>query len=148
MKTTKTSSPKKTNDDYFDLVRRFPLRPIRDRAEYDAGGELYFDLACRANSGELSEGESDYKEILGRLISEYDEKHSLILQDIRDNPMTPLEALQTLMEANSMSNGDLGKLLGIGSGHVSLILNGKRGLSKPNIRILAERFRVNPSLFL
>ncbi len=144
MKTAKTRGPKTTNDDYFDLVRRFPLRPIRDRAEYDVGGEIYFDLASR---DDLTTGESDYMDVLGALVREYDEKHSSLLRELRENPMTPVEALRALMEENGMNTVSLGKLIG-GSGQASLILNGKRGLSKANIRILAERFCVNPSLFL
>jgi antitoxin component HigA of HigAB toxin-antitoxin module len=52
------------------------------------------------------------------------------------------------MDQQGMNTTDLGKLLGSGPGQASLILNGKRELSKTNIRTLAERFKVSPALFL
>ena len=45
-----------------------------------------------------------------------------------------------------MKPADLGRLLGNRS-LASLILHGKRGLSKTHIRILADRFKVEPGLF-
>jgi len=51
------------------------------------------------------------------------------------------------LEENNMSGSDLGRLLGnrtLGSA----LLSGKRKLSKTHIKILAERFRVDASLFL
>jgi antitoxin component HigA of HigAB toxin-antitoxin module len=52
------------------------------------------------------------------------------------------------MEQQGMSSGELGELLGSGKGQASLILNGKRELSKANIRTLANRFKVSPAMFL
>ncbi len=146
-KNTRNIRRRKVADDYLDLIRRFPLRPIRSEAEYDEGGDLLLELAGRASRGCLSAGENDYLDMLGRMVREYDEKHSSLLRDIRENPMTPVEVLQTLMEENGMNTVSLGKLIG-GSGHVSLILNAKRELSKANIRTLAERFKVSPALFI
>ncbi len=47
-----------------------------------------------------------------------------------------------------MNGNDLGELLGSGKGMASLILNGKRELSKANIRVLADRFKVSAAAFL
>lgn len=47
-----------------------------------------------------------------------------------------------------MNTADLGRLLGGGTGLASLIVNGKRELSKANIRKLAEHFHVSPALFI
>ena len=58
-----------------------------------------------------------------------------------------MEHLKFLMEQNGMKTIDLGKLIG-NRGLASLIVNGKRQLSKAHIRVLAERFRVDPGLFL
>jgi len=51
------------------------------------------------------------------------------------------------MAENGMKAIDLGRLLDSRS-VASQILHGKRGLSKTHIRILAERFNVEPGLFL
>ena len=148
MSSTTLDRAAKSFDPYLKLIHRLPLRPIRSEADYGQASEVYSELADRAEARSLADGETEYMEVLGRLVNEYDESHSSLLREIRENPITPLQALKVLLEENAMGNGDLAKLLGIGSGHASLILNGKRGLSKANIRILAERFRVNPSLFL
>jgi antitoxin component HigA of HigAB toxin-antitoxin module len=52
------------------------------------------------------------------------------------------------MEEHGLNTTSLGELLGSGPGQASLILNGKRELSKANIRTLADRFKVSPALFL
>jgi HTH-type transcriptional regulator/antitoxin HigA len=135
-------------DDYMDLVRRFPLRPFRTRNEYLRAGEILSDLLARADNPGLSPGESDYTDVLVRLVREYDQEHSSLLREraARRKP-TPVEALKWLMEESGMNTVGLGKLVG-GSGQASLILNGKRQFSKANIRVLAEHFKVSPALFL
>jgi HTH-type transcriptional regulator / antitoxin HigA len=134
-------------DDYLELVRRFPLRPIRTRAEYDRAGKILEDLVGRADAG-LSPGEGDYTDVLSTLVREYDEKHSSILQDrAAGRRSSPIEMLKFLMEQHGMNTVSLGKLVG-GSGQASMILRGKRQLSKANIRTLAKHFHVSPALFI
>src|SRR5438874_2392029 len=106
-------------DEYLQLVRRLPLRPIRTEGQYKEAAKRHLDLIARADMG-LSEGEADYMEVLGRLIREYDEAHSPLLKQ----KSTPIERLKFLMEEHDMNSIDLGKLLGSGSGQASLILNG------------------------
>ncbi|MGB7158394.1 MAG: hypothetical protein WBD40_10045 [Tepidisphaeraceae bacterium] len=134
-------------DDYLELVHRFPLRPIRTKADYDRAGQVLEQLVARADAG-LTLGESDYTDVLSRLVGEYDELHSSILKEIAaGRKSSPIEILRYLMEEHSMNTIELGKLVG-GSGQASMILNGKRELSKANIRTLAERFKVSPALFI
>lgn len=130
-------------DDYFKLVRRFPLRRIRDEAEYDRAIVLLKELAGRADSGRSS-GETDYAEALSHFIGLYEAAHYPPEHALR----TPLARLKYLMREHAMKTADLGRLLGSGQGQASLILNGKRELSKANIRTLAERFKVSAALFL
>jgi antitoxin component HigA of HigAB toxin-antitoxin module len=47
-----------------------------------------------------------------------------------------------------MNSSKLGELLGNNRSLGAKILRGERQLSKAHIRILAERFKVNPALFL
>jgi HTH-type transcriptional regulator/antitoxin HigA len=51
------------------------------------------------------------------------------------------------MEENEMSTTDLGYVLG-SRGLASEVLNGNRGLSKTLIRKLADKFGVDPGLFI
>jgi HTH-type transcriptional regulator/antitoxin HigA len=131
-------------DDYLDLVRRFPLRPIRKEAEYDRAIEILKGLVSRADRPGLTAGESDYADALGQFVDVYEQANYRIEHELK----TPIERLKYLIEQQGMNTTDLGELLGSGPGQASLILNGKRELSKANIRTLADRFKVSAALFL
>lgn len=132
-------------DHYFELVHRFPLRPIRNQDDYATALDIGKSLASRRN---LSSGESDYADVLSRLIRDYDEQHSSLRRArATGQKPTPIEMLKYLMEEHGMNSVALGKMVG-GSGQASMILSGKRELSKANIRTLAERFKVSPALFI
>jgi HTH-type transcriptional regulator / antitoxin HigA len=60
---------------------------------------------------------------------------------------SPVEALRELMGARGMKLAGLAALIG-SKGVASEILSGKRGLSKTNIKRLAEHFGVSPEVFL
>jgi HTH-type transcriptional regulator / antitoxin HigA len=141
--TKKRAAGEPAADDYLELVRRFPLRPIRHQADYNRAVDVLKGLVARGDAG-LTSDESDYADVLGRLVSEYDQRHSSILK----HKASPVEMLKYLMEEHGMNTTELGTLLGSGPGQASLILNGKRELSKANIRTLADRFKVSPALFL
>lgn len=144
MSKTKTKKrPAGEADDYFDRVRRFPLRPLRAEAEYDEAIAVLKELTARADTG-LSPGESDYADALGHFVELYETAHYPLEHDLH----TPLERLKYLMNEHGMKTAGLGKLLGSGQGQASLVLNGKRELSKANIRTLATHFKVSPALFL
>lgn len=136
-----TASKRPLQDSYFDLVRRFPLVPIRTEAQYDAALAFVKDLAIRGEDS-LDKGERIYLDALTQFVADYEDKHYQI--EVRD--LTPLDALKYLMEQNGMAPADLGRLLGNRS-LASQILRGKRGLSRTHIRILCERFKVEPGLF-
>jgi len=140
----KTRSNNTVADDYLKLVKRFPLRPIRSEVQYKQATEILGDLIGRADDPGLTHGESDYADALGQFVGAYDDLH----YPIQDVMKTPLERLKYLIEQSGMNTTQLGELLGSGSGQASLILRGKRELSKANIRKLSEHFHVNASLFL
>jgi HTH-type transcriptional regulator/antitoxin HigA len=60
---------------------------------------------------------------------------------------SPISILKHLLDSNEMNASQLGELLGNRS-LGSKILRGERELSKTHIRLLAERFKVSPALFL
>ena len=79
-------------------------------------------------------------ETIGLLIEKYEEDHFPIAK------ISGVEILKELMTENNLKQSDLPEL---GSqGVVSEILNGKRELNVRQIRILAERFSVAPSVFI
>jgi HTH-type transcriptional regulator/antitoxin HigA len=128
---------------YFKLIRQFPLRPIRNQEEFDAARSVMERLAVRGEDA-LDSGEQDYLDALDEFISGYDKK---ILGDrpIRGTPRTRLRAL---MKDTDTTPGDLEKLLRCSHSLVSLVLSGKRELSKDNIRTMAKHFRLSADYFL
>jgi HTH-type transcriptional regulator/antitoxin HigA len=142
MSSTKTlrSAGVAVADDYLELIRRFPLRTIRSKGEFEIAGGLLDELVGR---DDLKVGQRDYLDGLVRFVRDYEATAS------RDKlrKLTPIQVLKHLMEENGMNTSDLGEILG-SRGLASEVLNGKRALSKTLIGKLVRRFRVVQSLFL
>ena len=122
--------------------RTLNVWPIRTAADYHRAARELDRLVVRPPRA-LSPEERDRMEIFTRLIEAYDTEH-------RDPCLprpSPVELLRSLMEEHAMTASDLGRLLGNRS-LGCLILQGKRGLSKRHIRILADRFRLSSAAFL
>jgi HTH-type transcriptional regulator / antitoxin HigA len=130
-------------DDYFKLVRAFPLRPIRSSDEYEQAGKALNRLLGRPD-GKLTEGERDYLEALVLLVSDYDRKHSRFIPSKR----TPHQVLRYLAEEAGMGPTALAKVLGTTHAMASLMLHGKRGISAESARTLADYFKVDAGLFV
>ena len=65
-----------------------------------------------------------------------------------DLELPPVELLPGLMENREMSVNDLAKEIGISQPLASMIVHGKRGISKDFARKLAERFDVDAGSFM
>jgi antitoxin component HigA of HigAB toxin-antitoxin module len=61
--------------------------------------------------------------------------------------MTGRQVMQALMEANNMTQAQMGEVIGSQSA-VSNFLSGERALTKRQIKALVKRFRVDAALFL
>src|SRR6185312_10938285 len=112
------------SDSYMALIRRLPLRPIRNDRDYTAAVGVLNRLALR-DEGTLDPGEQDYLETLTLLVESYDDRQFRI--DTSD--VTPLELLKHLMENRQMSVGDLGRVVG-SQPLASMILAGTREISR------------------
>jgi|SRR5688572_17676824 len=141
MNRTATKRPKRAVDsNYLKLIKELPLRPIRSARDHAAAQTILDRLIGR---DDLTKGQLDYLEGLVRFVEEYErEKHLGQFETL-----SPLDLLKHLMEENDMTTTDLGYVLG-SRGLASEVLNGKRGLSKMLIHRLADRFQVDPALFL
>lgn len=124
--------------DYPALVAMLPPRPIHDAVDYANTMEIVLALAGH----KMTPDQDDYLEVLSEMILQYDRAH-----DPPRKRGTPLQRLQYLVEQAGLSASDLGRLLG-NRGMGSLLLTGKRGLSKANIRKLAAHFKVRADYFL
>jgi HTH-type transcriptional regulator / antitoxin HigA len=124
---------------YGRLLRKALPRPIRTEKEnerYLRIVEHLMDLGER-----MTPEQRELMDLLVTLIERFEaERYSL-------GAASPVEVLRELMEARGMKLAGLAVLIG-SKGVASEILNGKRGLSKTNIRRLAEHFHVSPEVFL
>lgn len=132
-------------DDYFALVREFPLMPIRSATAFKAAHRLIDRLAIKGTTPRgLTAGEQAYLEVLVDLAERYEtQRAGRELTSRRDG----VDRLQFLLEEHGLSASDLGRLLGsrdLGS----KILRRERELSKSHLLILADHFRVEPGVFL
>ncbi len=128
-----------TDPAYLTLIRRFPLRPIRSESELDAACEVVDDLTDR---DDLSPAESDYLEVLGDLVEKYEDGH-VEMPHVGD-----AEMLRSLMDEMGVKQVDVVRGTGISKTVLSLVLNGKRDLTREHIGALSKYFGVNPSSLL
>ncbi len=135
----KTMSPSST---YIKLIRKFPLRPLSSRAEYDAAVAVMEQLAMRGEQ-DLDPGEQDYLDALDEFISLYDRGHFRFV-----DKRTPLQRLKYILVESGTTQADLKQVLGCSQSLVSMILSGQRELSKDNIKAVAAHFHVDAGLFL
>jgi len=127
---------------YLSLLYEFPLRLIRNGAEYEQAARIVHRLALREEK--LDEGEEAYLGVLETLVMQYDSEHfPMNLEDV-----SPTRVLRMLVEQAGMSVTELGALLG-SKGAASELLSGRRKEpSKSQISRLCDRFKVDASLFL
>ena len=83
---------------------------------------------------------SSLMETIGSLIETYESKN------YPDREGDPINALKALMEEHGLKQSDLPE---IGSqGVVSEIISGKRQLNVRQLKLLSERFKVSPAVFV
>lgn len=125
-------------DSYMELVQRVPLKTIKNDAEHERATTMISSLIGR----DLDGGSSDYLDALIVLVNKYEDEHHTLGQD-----MTPQQALRALMEANSLNQADIGRIVGSESA-ISMFFKGTRSLSKAQIKKLAERFKLDATIFM
>jgi HTH-type transcriptional regulator / antitoxin HigA len=135
----RTAAVRRADPDYLNLVRRFSLRPIRTDAELDAAAGVIDELT---NRNDLSQAESDYLDVLGDLVERYEDTH------VEMPPVSDAEMLRSLMDDKGVRQADVVRGTGISKTVLSLILHGKRDLTRAHIRALSKYFGVHPASFL
>lgn len=120
----------------------FIVRPIRSDEEYEVAVAAMDALAIKPE-GSLSRDDQDRLELLTLVVGDYDDRHFRIA----GRGKSPVELLRYLMEQNDLKPIDIAPLLG-GRPAASLILSGKRELSKAQICAVSQRFKIDPGALL
>jgi HTH-type transcriptional regulator / antitoxin HigA len=136
---TKTTAWGEADPAYLTLIRRFPLRPIRTEAELDAAAAIIDELT---GLDDLSSTESDYLDVLGDLVEKYEDEH------VEMPHVSDAEMLRSLMDEKGVSQADVVRGTEISKTVLSLVLHGKRDLTREHIEVLSRYFGVNPAAFL
>ena len=123
---------------YLQLLQNFPPRTINSDEELDKTVAVIDELLDRPS---LSSEESDYLNVLGTLVYDYEQKTELI-PDIHG-----VELLKVLIAERGLRQKDLVPVFKTES-IVSDILNGKRQLTLRHIQELAQFFKLSPAVFL
>jgi HTH-type transcriptional regulator / antitoxin HigA len=122
---------------YVELLRSFPPRPISDEVEFAATQSVVDALL---DHPELTADEQDYLNVLGTLISEYEQT----LDPLPD--VSGVELLEVLIAEQNLRQKDLVPIFKTES-IVSDVLNGRRKLTVEHIQKLADFFHVSPAVF-
>jgi HTH-type transcriptional regulator/antitoxin HigA len=127
----------RNNLTYTELLINFPPRTIKSEEDFQKTQACVDRLL---DKGELTEAEEDYLDLLGVLISEYEQGQDLV-PDIYG-----VELLKVLIEELNLKQKDLVPIFKTES-IVSDVLNGKRKLTVEHIQKLGEFFKVSPAVF-
>lgn len=129
--------------EYFELLERCPLVPIRTDRALSRALNVVKELSVDEANGFLSQTGSDYLEVLAGLVAQYERGH---VKGVTE-PMSPVDAVRYLMEENGLTLGGLADEIGGHKSNLSMFLTGQRGLSKKLAMKLAERFAVSTEVF-
>ena len=124
-------------DKYLQLLQDFPPRTINNDEELEATVAVIDKLLDRSS---LTSEESDYLNVLGTLVFDYEQKNEPI-PDIFG-----VELLKVLITEGGLLQKDLVPIFKTES-IVSDILNGKRQLTVRHIQELARFFNLSPAVF-
>ncbi len=139
-KAARSAKRRAERDDYLALIRECPLRAIHTEAQHEQAMAMVRRLAV-AEEGSLSHGAQEYLDALTVLLEDYDRRQEPWRR------ISGLELLQHLMQETGMKVADLGKIVG-SAPLASLILSGRREISKDVMRRLGAHFHVDPGAFL
>jgi HTH-type transcriptional regulator / antitoxin HigA len=128
----------KREDRYLELIRRFPLRPLRSDADLDAAIVVVDSLIDQA---QLSAPEQDYLDVLSDLVEAY-ENEAVPMRQVSD-----AEMLRFLIDQRESAQVEVARQTGIAESTISEVLAGKRKLNRSQIGKLARHFHVEPGVF-
>jgi HTH-type transcriptional regulator / antitoxin HigA len=126
--------------DYDGLVAMHPPRPLHDEVDEQNVEEIVAAMAGH----ELSPEQEDYLDVMSDLLLKYHAQK----QAPRRRRRPVHERLKYVMSESGTTPTQLARILRCSQPLVSLILSGKRELSKENIKKLADYYRLEGGYFL
>lgn len=127
----------KTRDSYLECVVAFPLTTLSSDDHLEAAQKVMDRLLAQ---GKLDRGQQSYLDALSDLVASYEDQHFPI------EPASDADMLRHLLDAKGVSQADLHRQTGISKSSISEVLSGKKPLSRPMIRKLADYFGVDISV--
>jgi HTH-type transcriptional regulator/antitoxin HigA len=125
--------------DYADLVAMHSPRPLHNDVDEQNIEEIVNEMAGH----KLTADQEDYLNLLSDLLLKYQTERHPRLRSRR----TPAQRLDYLMQQSETTPTQLAKILGCSQPLVSLVLGGKRELSKANMKKLARHFKLGVEYF-
>ena len=126
-------------DLYMDLIREFPLRPLRSDAELDRAVAMIDRLSDRE---ELAPEEEDYLDVLAGLVEAYETEHD------PEPVVSAADMLRLLIEAKGVTQAKVAGATNLNESTISEILSGKREVSRKAMHAFADYFHVDPAVFV
>lgn len=114
------------------------VQPIKTESDYQKALARIEQLWQATPGSE----EAETLELLTTLVEVYEDEHQPV------PPPDPIEAILFRLEQSGMTRKDLERILGVGRGRVSEILNGKRGLSLNMIRKLVWELNIPAEILI
>jgi antitoxin component HigA of HigAB toxin-antitoxin module len=129
-------------DDYFHLIQRFPLVPIRNDRHLKEAHKIIDELSI-IDPDDLTEGQIAYLEVISDLTSKFETPAF----DELTKDVTGLDVLKHLMEENNLNGSDVGRIIGQREMGAK-VLKGDRLISREHARLLGKHFGLPGELFL
>jgi antitoxin component HigA of HigAB toxin-antitoxin module len=136
-----TTKKRVASDTYFELVRAFPLRRLKNHGEHLRAK----DIVLRLSRGKADVGARDYLDVLVGLIADFETRSEQTL-DVSD--VSAAQLVRHRLEERRMSVSQLAREIGIPQPNLSEMLSGSRDWSKAAIRSLSKLFNIRAERFL
>jgi antitoxin component HigA of HigAB toxin-antitoxin module len=129
-------------DDYLELVKRFPLVPIKNDRHLREAHEV-IDKLSMIGEERMTDGQADYLIVLGDLTMAYEsDAFEQMTKDV-----TGPDVLKHLVEEHGLSASDVGRIIGqreLGP----KIFKGTRQISREHAKALGRHFGLPAEIFL
>lgn len=141
MSVTRIKAWRRPTERYLELIRQFPLRPIRTKTELAAATAILDRLFGHEHA---DAGEADYVDVLSDLVDAFERQND----PKYDVDASAIEVVRHLMEERGMNQAALASRLGVSAPTMSLILSGERPITADHARSLGRIFSVDPGVFI